>query len=136
MRILILAVAISLISGCQSGIYAMNADQLQQQPTISIAEAYGNSRIGWPMNPKPFETELKRRDAFNDADWARIQKRELKPGDSMTFTYASWGPPDDALTRDGLDRDYAIWHYRDNATRPGARGYVHFTGQLVTAIDR
>lgn len=136
MRILILAVAISLISGCQTGIYAMNAEQLQQQPTISVAEAYGVSRVWWFSSIERFEAELRRREAFSDADWARIQKRELKPGDSMTFALASWGPPDDSLTRDGLNRDYAIWHYRENTTRPGAMGYVHFTGQLVTAIDR
>lgn len=137
MKILALlgACACVLLGGCYTGIYAMTPEQLETQETIDLASAYGNDRVGLITQPQ-FESELRRRNAFTAEEWARIEKRDLKPGDSMEFALASWGPPDNGINRDSLSGTRSVWCYYDNYARPGVRGYVHFTGRLVTAIDR
>lgn len=142
MRTVVSLLALSLlVSGCvgplaPAGIYARTPSELEQENTADVARAYGLQRGGWPGEPARFESELRRRRAFTDDQWARIERREVRPGDTGEFVLAAWGPPGDSLTRRAADGSFAVWHYHHDTTRPGAVGYVVFSGNLVTSIDQ
>ncbi len=119
-----------------AGIYAKSDSELERESTGDLARTYGQQRGGWPGKPERFETELRRRNAFTAEQWSRIQKRNVRQGDTSEFVLAAWGPPDDSLHQTSSNGASALWIYSFKTTRPEARGTVYFVGNSVSSITQ
>ena len=139
--LVLLVSAAVCMTGCggpfaPAGIYARTPVELEQEPTVEVARAYGQQREAWFSESAKFEAELRRRAAFTDEEWARIKSRDIRLGDTQALVFAAWGEPVDGVTRESIYGNSAVWYYDHDTTRPEARGHVTFHGNSVASIDR
>lgn len=90
MMLAIAAIVIALSFGCAHSplrLSMMSAEALKEEPTISLAKAYGYGKN------KDIRAELERRKVFSKREWKAIDEEKIFRGMSTAALYASWGQP-------------------------------------------
>lgn len=112
LALLVMAFAV----GCSSttgGVALLGTEDLQKQPQRTIAAVYGDQYWG---GGSKLEAELKRRNAFTDAEWAQIKERKVGIGDRGELVLAAWGGPDDARDYTEAGGTTSVWRYDGRST--------------------
>lgn len=133
-NLLAAAAASFLLAGCATGIYGKNATELQAESTLAVATVYGDYRLSPFMDEKKYETELVRREAFTQEQWASIKATKIGVGDPEEVVAAAWGSPRRITTHTEVGHSGQLWYYEGDTFRPG--GIVIFRGGRVASITR
>lgn len=128
-RLLIFFMA-AFLGGC------LSAKDVAGWSTSDVASSYGDTAGNPLTDHRIYEEELRSRNVFSEAQWERIRRREIQPGDTSEFVRAAWGRPDDSLATKSAEGSMTVWSYRNNAVKPGAHGDVFFVGNQVYSITQ
>lgn len=127
------AAAACLLAGCTGTLYK-SASELQAESTLKVATTYGDARLDPLIGEKKFETELVRREAFTQEQWASIKATKIGVGDPEEVVAAAWGSPRRITTHTEVGHSGQLWYYEGDTFRPG--GIVIFRGGRVASITR